>query len=221
MQEMIRINVGCGQTPTPGWRNFDNSPSLRLVHIRWLPRRLPRLLCRLGMIQEFQCRFMEFAQSHDIAYGDAAKHLPLADHVADTLYSSHMLEHLDRDGAACFLREAQRVLRPGGILRLLVPDLQVLVKSYLADGDADMFLKRTLLCQPPSRSWVQRLRFLAAGPRHHQWMYDGRSLCALLEQQGFIRPSIMPAGTTRIRAPGALDLVERNDESVCVEAEAP
>ena len=29
----MRINVGCGSTPTPGWENFDNSPSVLLARV--------------------------------------------------------------------------------------------------------------------------------------------------------------------------------------------
>jgi len=217
MQEMIRVNVGCGRTPTPGWRNFDNSPSLRLVRVRWLPR----LLRRLRVIQDDQYDFMVFAAAHDIAYGDATRRLPLADHTVDVLYSSHMLEHLDPAGVTRFLGEAKRVLRPGGSLRLLVPDLQSLARRYLSDGDADAFLRATLLCQPQARTALQRLRFLLVGPRHHQWMYDGKSLGALLARHGFVRPAVLSSGTTRIRDVGCLDLAERGVESVCVEAETP
>ena len=33
VRHLPRVNVGCGRTPTPGWLNFDNSPSVRLAHL--------------------------------------------------------------------------------------------------------------------------------------------------------------------------------------------
>ena len=64
----------------------------------------------------------------------------------------------------------------------------------------------------------QRMKMALIGPRHHQWMYDGRSLCRLLEQNGFSHAASTPAGATRIAVPGKLDLREREEESIYVEA---
>ena len=49
-------------------------------------------------------------------------------------------------------------------------------------------------------------------------MYDGRSLARLLVESGFVGATVMPAGTTNIPDPGSLDLEERSEESVYVEA---
>lgn len=53
---------------------------------------------------------------------------------ADTItvcYSSHLLEHLDQDGARNFLAECMRVLKSGGVIRLAVPDLEGIAREYL------------------------------------------------------------------------------------------
>jgi hypothetical protein len=52
-------------------------------------------------------------------------------------------------------------------------------------------------------------------------MYDGHSLCRLLNKHGFVNAAVISPGETRIPNPGALDLYERASESVYVEAEAP
>ena len=49
----------------------------------------------------------------------------------DVVYSSHVLEHFTQEQAQFLLREAQRVLKPQGILRLSVPDLESLCREYL------------------------------------------------------------------------------------------
>ncbi len=49
----------------------------------------------------------------------------------DAVYHSHVLEHLGRGQAAALLRECFRVLRPGGILRVVVPDLESIAQLYL------------------------------------------------------------------------------------------
>ena len=210
----MRINVGCGQAPINGWRNFDNSLSVRLSKIPFIPD----LLFTLKILREPQYRFIQIAQSNEIEYGDITRGLPISDGVVEVLYSSHMLEHLNIKNALFFLKEAKRIIRPGGILRIAVPDLKKQVQKYTADNDANAFLDKTLLAQPHLDSFFQRLIFLFVGPRHHQWMYDGDSLCRLLKENGFIDVSIVPAGETKISNPGPLDLTERELESIYVEA---
>lgn len=209
-----RINIGCGMTPTEGWRNFDNSPGLRLARVPLLPG----LLRRVGLINDSQYAFIRFARTNRIEYCDASKRIPLEDVSAKVIYSSHMLEHLTPDGARSFLREAKRVLRPGGIIRLSVPDLEKPARQYLEDGDADAFIASTLLAAPGRQGIAGRMKKLAAGPRHHRWMYDGRSLCRLLNSAGFFDARILPAGETTIPDPSPLDLRERESESVYAEA---
>jgi predicted SAM-dependent methyltransferase len=217
MEKMMRVNVGCGQNPTEGWRNFDNSLSLRLAKIPFLPA----LLYKARILEAPQYQFMLFARSNRIEYGDVAKRLPLSDGSVEVLYSSHMLEHLDREDTSLFLKEVRRVLCPGGIIRLAVPDIHKHVQQYIESGDADAFIAGTLLCHPYPRTIVHRLRILLVGTRHHQWMYDGVSLCRLLLAHGFVKVEIMQAGETKVLAPESLDLQERVSESVYVEAENP
>ena len=107
------------------------------------------------------------------------------------------------------LKEARRVLRPGGIIRLAVPDIHKHVQRYIESEDADAFIVDTHLCRPRPRTIVQRLRILLVGTRHHQWMYDGVSLCRLLLANGFVRVGIMQPGETKVQSPGPLDLHER------------
>lgn len=214
---MVRINVGCGQAPTEGWRNFDNSLSLRLAGIPFLPE----LLRSAGALDDAQYEFIQFARSNRIEYGDVTKGLPLASGSVEVLYSSHMLEHLGQEEASTFLKEARRVLCRGGIIRLAVPDIRRRVDQYVDSGDADAFIAGTLLSQPRPRTVAQRLRLLLVGTRHHHWMYDGASLCGLLEAHGFGKAVVVQAGDTTIQSPEPLDLREALSESVYVEAENP
>ena len=90
----MRINVGCGMTPTQGWLNFDNSMSLRIAKIPLLAS----LLGRLGLLTSAQLSFITFARGAGIRYGDAVGGLDLESNSVEVLYTSHMLEHLDRRG---------------------------------------------------------------------------------------------------------------------------
>jgi SAM-dependent methyltransferase len=58
--------------------------------------------------------------------------LPFSDGTFEIVYNSHVLEHLHRGHVQDFLLECRRVLQPEGIIRVVVPDLEQLAKSYLA-----------------------------------------------------------------------------------------
>jgi predicted SAM-dependent methyltransferase len=210
---MIRVNIGCGQSPTPGWKNFDNSLTVRIAKSSLLTY----LLTYLGILDENKRRFVKVIRNFNIEYADATKKIPLPDDSVEVLYSSHMLEHLDREEARLFLKEAWRVLKPGGIIRLVVPDLEKLVEEYLTSKDADKFIEKTLLGKRKPKSIKEKLYYLIVGDRGHFWMYDGKSLCKLLTEIGFKRVTILPPGKTMIPDPGPLNLREREDESVYVE----
>ena len=57
--------------------------------------------------------------------------LPFLSQEIDVCYSSHVLEHLSREQAKFFLTDCDRVLKPGGIIRIVVPDLEMIARNYL------------------------------------------------------------------------------------------
>lgn len=52
------------------------------------------------------------------------------------LYCSHVLEHLSRSKAPAVLGEFARILAPGGVCRMVVPDLELMCRHYLAELEA-------------------------------------------------------------------------------------
>ena len=213
----MRINIGCGQTPTEGWANFDASPSVKLAQ----RPAIASALGRFGLLHQSQVDNISFCQKHEIRFADATRRIPVPDETADALYSSHMLEHLDRREARQFLAEARRVLKPGGVIRLAVPDVRLVAEAYVREGDANQFIEATLLYRDRPRSFRERVQYHLVGDRGHKWMYDGTSLVNLLMQNGFSAARVMKAGETMIADPGQLNLREREGESVYVEALKP
>lgn len=207
------INAGCGMTPIPGALNIDNSFSVYLSSHRMLFR----LLRTLGLLSPENITCAEFSRTHEIVHMDCA-HMELPDDCADVVYASHMLEHLSRAQAAAFLAEAHRVLKPDGKLRLVLPDMRLLVEEYLSSHDCDRFVERTLLADETAPSFSARLRTLLFGYRGHRWMYDVPSVLTLLTANGFTDVRALPSGETTIPSPDGLDLFERADESLYVEA---
>jgi SAM-dependent methyltransferase len=217
-QQPIRINVGCGAQPTLGWMNFDNSPAVRLG-------RLPlfgAVMATAPLLGAASRELAAQARRHDIRWADSQR-LPLPDGSVAIYHASHMLEHMDHQYAGDTrhaVLEAYRVLRPGGILRLVVPDLAHLARRYTSgEIDADQFMVDSSLTTPSPRGFGARLKAALVGPRHHQWMFDAKTLSELASSCGFAEIKTLPPGQTRIADPGALDLRERADEgSVYLEA---
>lgn len=52
----------------------------------------------------------------------------------DFIYSEHFLEHIDRKSALNLMSECRRVLKPGGVVRIAMPDLDEVLRAY-RDGD--------------------------------------------------------------------------------------
>jgi len=210
----LKVNIGCGTSPSQGWKNFDNTPSIKLANSPfkfWL-------LKLLGLLNSRQIENIEWNKENKILYADATNRIPLTDSTAEVIYSSHMLEHLSRDGAKLFLKEALRVLDNGGVLRVAVPDLQFHVNNFISNKDADEFMEKMYVSAPSLNSLKQKLLLFFVGYRHHQWMYDGISLSKLMLESGFKVAIVQDAGETSIKNFIGLNLFERKDESVYVES---
>jgi predicted SAM-dependent methyltransferase len=208
-----RVNIGCGRTLAMGWLNFDNSPALRLANSPF-KYRLSKIA---GFLNADQIENIEFNITNKVGFADATKAIPLDSSSCACLYTSHMFEHLSQDGALIFLSESLRVLEKNGVLRISVPDLSVAVKEYISAGDADLFMENMLVSAPPIRTIRQKIGLLVSGYRHHQWMYDGKSLAKLMTKAGFRDVTIQAPGETLITMNDGLDLFERADYSVFVE----
>ncbi|MDJ0661020.1 MAG: glycosyltransferase [Crocosphaera sp.] len=68
----------------------------------------------------------EGVMSHDLRQG-----IPFEDASFDVVYHSHVLEHFTQGEAERFLEECHRVLRPNGLIRVVVPNLESLARLYL------------------------------------------------------------------------------------------
>lgn len=212
---MLRVNVGCGASPTAGWVNLDNSPAVRIGRSRALS---PLLL----VLPAHHAAFARTARRMGIRWADARGRLPFRDRSVDVVYSSHMIDQLPRPAAAHFLGEARRVLVPGGVLRLATADLRRLAASYLHRGDADAFVRETRLALDEPGTLVGRVGQVLLGARAtHRWMYDAASLARLVSEAGFVDVATVAPGETRIASPGPLDLHEREGDSVYLEASSP
>jgi SAM-dependent methyltransferase len=70
--------------------------------------------------------FAPAVRAHDIR-----KNLPYVDEYFDACYSSHTIEHMKKHEAISVIDECYRILKPQGIIRIVVPDLESQVRAYL------------------------------------------------------------------------------------------
>lgn len=112
--------------------------------------------------------------------------LPFGDGEVDEVYAGHFLEHLDYEGGKAFLRECYRVLKPGGKVGIVVPDMREILTRWLW-GMADM------LQIPQGHFWpIKDLDAVChlflygdVNGSRHQWAYDGFTLARALTRAGF------------------------------------
>jgi predicted SAM-dependent methyltransferase len=77
------------------------------------------------------------AQAHVDRVADVRNLDFIDDESADLIYACHVLEHFGRYEYESVLREWFRVLKPGGILRLSVPDFAACAALYYEEGLVD------------------------------------------------------------------------------------
>ncbi len=64
--------------------------------------------------------------------------MPVESSSAELIYTSHTLEHVTNEAVAFFLKDAYRMLKPGGIIRIVTPDIKLTYRAW-RDSDADFF----------------------------------------------------------------------------------
>ncbi len=99
----------------------------------------PLPLVNLGCGRRYHASWLNFdvVPTHEsVRAHNLLQPLPLEEASCAVVYHSHVLEHLPKDRAPAFIAECFRVLAPGGILRIAVPDLEGSARAYLRELDA-------------------------------------------------------------------------------------
>ncbi len=139
------------------------------------------------------------------------KGIPFENNSIDVVYHSHVLEHIPKPQAEKFQNEIMRVLKPGGIQRIVIPDMEILcleLIDHIAKCDAnenenekhDNFIDNIVgqCVQEQSVGTARQMklqsvfeRLLLGGAKRrgqtHQWMYDRINLKQLLKKCGFVK----------------------------------
>ena len=211
-----RLNIGCGQHGLPEWFNLDNSWSA------WFSKR-PHLHRLLRNVRLISAEHYELKWPDNIVVHDARRGLPCPDASIRFIYTSHFLEHLRRDEAHFILRECYRVLVPGGLIRVVVPDLFFFAKRYCNATESELL--NFLLTRATSQHVEDLLNALSihsqpvADRMPHRWMYDELSLSYELTQAGFTQ--IHRCEFQRGEMPDVHLLDNRPEDSLHMEARKP
>ena len=225
------VHLGCGLTTPTDWINIDGSWNARLAKYP----SLIRLLRQLHIVPDSQ---LTIPWNPDILIHDLRKPLPFTDNSVDAIYSSHTLEHLYLNEAQTLLTQCLRVLRPGGILRIVVPDLNAIIAEYNSQQaldsspaeihqltPADRINRRLLLRHPaaPSGNIIYRLYTALFDFHSHKWMYDAESLTYYFQKVGFTNIQSMSLHQSRIPGIEQVELPERviNGAGICIEGIKP
>ena len=157
--EGCRVNIGCGDHPTPGWVN------------------------------------LELRASSNVHFWDCRRGLPFSDGAVVAIYSEHLFEHFDPETEArLFLRECLRCLQPGGVLRVVVPDVGAYLRAY---GHAWEPLAGMRQLEAKQEGWhdpwlgevyqtqMQLINAVFRQHGEHKYEYDEETLVLILRQAGF------------------------------------
>jgi len=201
----VKINLGCGLSVAPGWINVDGS--LNALFAEW-PKPVHRFLYRLSGSSQY-IAFEEYHKLlhenrfvfHNLEYG-----LPFVDRCADFIYSAHFVEHLTKQDGAHLLTEAFRVLKPGGRIRISVPDLAYAVSLY--KSETERMLDSYLFVEHRGSYFAR-----------HKYMYDYQLMKATLERIGFT--DVSRCSYRQGRVPDVVLLDNRPEDSLFVEASRP
>jgi predicted SAM-dependent methyltransferase len=112
---------------------------------------------------------------------DVRKPLTFKDNTVDLITSSHMLEHLTYDEGLCFLKECHRVMRSDAVMRIAVPDAELLT-NYYKNNQLQMLDEINLVAAQNSSQSFKLWSFLFEG---HKIAYDWNSLKQIGNEAGF------------------------------------
>lgn len=116
---------------------------------------------------------------------DLSVELPFRDACADYMHTEDFIDQLDLESAHRFLRECRRILRPGGVIRVLTPDVEQLAHLYLEDPDGLKKLWNDHVGVPLVLGTAAEI--LNAGMRFagHTFLYDAETFARLAADCGF------------------------------------
>lgn len=207
------LNIGCADRVADGWMNLDSSPTLRISTIPAVGKLLVRAAGRPTTFD-------------NVVYGDIVRGLKMDQDSCDLVFASHVLEHLTMPDFDLALQNIYVYLRPGGLLRVLVPDLRYYIERYQSELEdaatsgeaATQFMTLSGVGGVGSRRSLARRLHEALSNARHQTMWDEPSLRAALARHGFKNIRACGYGEWGDERFAAVEREDRHNRSFCLEA---
>lgn len=189
--DIVKVNIGCGLSIADGWLNLDIDPQALVAN---MPSIIIRLYYRISSAKQHytENEYVNLLKHHIFIHHNLVYGLPFSDNSIDYIYSSHLLEHLFKDDATKLMKEAYRVLKKGGVIRIAVPDLEHMPDSLFPTSESVDYFSR------------------------HRYMYDFGTLKNLLLGAGFV--GIERCNYKQGKCPDIDNLDNRPDNTLFVEA---
>lgn len=169
-QSVKKINLGCGLTVAHGWLNIDGSLN---AFISLLPTYIIKLIYNFSGARNYldEEQYARILKNHMFMYFNISKNLPFKESSIDYIYTSHFLEHVTELEGDRILDDMYRILKIGGKIRIVVPDLEYAISTYKTNKK-DMLKKYFFLNKKSSMS-------------NHRYMYDFGLMEEKLQKIGF------------------------------------
>jgi ubiquinone/menaquinone biosynthesis C-methylase UbiE len=176
----MKYNLGCGGHLPDGWINVDYALGARLS-------KLP-----VFKLINKKIGFFNIDWDDNIYIHDLTKKFPWDTESAQYVYSSHTLEHMSKSDGRYFLEESYRILKKGGILRIVIPNLHHIIEEYLSGNiSADNFVIELDVLYTESESYLKN-KLAPFFQYPHKCMYDTKTMLRILEEIGFTVKSCKP-----------------------------
>lgn len=113
---------------------------------------------------------------------DLRRPLPIADGSVEFIYHEHFMEHLTVQEGLGLSRECLRLLKPGGILRIGMPDLELAIRQYHEQTWRQPWMEKYGYQHIQTRAEFINIAFR---DWEHKWLYDREELHRRLREAGF------------------------------------
>jgi predicted SAM-dependent methyltransferase len=126
---------------------------------------------------------VDLIQDRPDVVADLTRTLPFASESADYIHTEDFIEHVELEHGRAFLRECFRVLRPRGVMRLLTPDLDALVRRVYLDRER----RHIAWCANSfgTTSAAEALNMHMRMNGDHRFIYDDELLAREMKAAGF------------------------------------
>jgi predicted SAM-dependent methyltransferase len=117
---------------------------------------------------------------------DLTQPIPFPDNSIEKIYSSHLIEHFAYPSPMLdLLRECIRILKPGGVFSIAVPNARIFLEAYMDDGDFDREKFCSLDVGLTYKTRIDYVNFVAHMGGEHRHLFDEENLLEILEEAGF------------------------------------